>query len=135
MFVIGLFRMHFLIAFFLISFAAILTPAKSATGVMTHYDTTGTKTACGGTYTNDDAIVAIPSSYFTNTNRNKDPICGKRIRIFNPTTKVSVDVIVENECASCIDPNIDVTPPTFNKLTNNQDLGTVEVQWEFIEGN
>ncbi|KAK8018326.1 hypothetical protein PG991_007516 [Apiospora marii] len=96
---------------------------------MTYYD--AGVGACGYTNNNNDAIVALPFSFFTAANPNQDPQCGRTIRIsYNGNTR---DATVVDKCAGCSGGSIDVTPSLFTALTGSLDAGRVQVTWDFVQ--
>lgn len=65
-------------------------------GDLTYYDLG--LTACGRVYSNKDMVAAIAFKYFTTSNPNVDPVCGKRVKIVDPTTLKSVVVMIRDIC-------------------------------------
>lgn len=88
-------------------------------------------TACGQVYTDDDMVAAIAFSYFTSPNPNVDPMCGKRVKIIDPTTLKYVIVTITDKCEGCKTNDIDVSPSAFEKL-KPKIVGRSKVVWDFI---
>lgn len=102
--------------------------ARAYSGDMTYYD--AGLGACGRQNNNNDAIVALPFSFFTAANPNQDPQCGRTIRInYNGNTR---DATVVDKCAGCAGNSIDVTPSLFTALVGSLDAGRVQVTWDFV---
>lgn len=88
-------------------------------------------TACGQVYTDDDMVAAIAFSYFTSPNPNVDPMCGKQVKIIDPTTLKYVMVTIVDKCEDCKTNDIDVSPSAFEKL-KPKIVGRSKVAWDFI---
>lgn len=88
-------------------------------------------TACGQVYTNSDMVAAIAFSYFTSPNPNIDPMCGKQVKIIDPTTLKSIKVTIRDKCEGCKVNDIDVSPSAFEKL-KPKNVGRFQVVWDFI---
>ncbi|XP_060849448.1 uncharacterized protein LOC132928652 [Rhopalosiphum padi] len=88
-------------------------------------------TACGRTYTDGDMVAAIAFGHFTTPNPNFDPMCGKRVKIIDPTTLKSIVVTVRDKCEACKMNDIDVSPSAFEKL-KPKIVGRIKVVWDFI---
>lgn len=88
-------------------------------------------TACGQAYTNGDMVAAIAFGHFTTPNPNRDPVCGKRARIVDPTTLKSVVVTIWDKCEGCGIGDIDVSPVAFKQLKPLV-VGRFKVVWDFI---
>lgn len=98
-------------------------------GDLTYYDLG--LTACGQVYTNKDMVAAIAFKYFTTSNPNVDPICGKRVKVVDPATLKSIVVMVRDICETCKANDIDVSPTAFEKL-KSKSVGRFKVMWDFI---
>lgn len=88
-------------------------------------------TACGQVYTDSDMVAALAFSHFTTPNPNLDPICGKRVKIVDPTTSKSVIVSIVDKCLACKVNDIDVSPAAF-KMIKPLTVGRTKVVWDFI---
>nr|ATU82779.1 secreted Papain inhibitor-like protein [Pristhesancus plagipennis] len=88
-------------------------------------------TACGRYYTDNDLVAALAFGHFTTPNPNLDPICGRQIRIVDPSSQRSVVVRVEDKCAGCSMNDVDVSPAAFKAL-RSLDVGRFKVNWSFI---
>ncbi|KAK8131333.1 hypothetical protein PG984_007771 [Apiospora sp. TS-2023a] len=127
--------MQFFTATILAAVASLAAAAPSAklqaraySGDMTYYD--AGLGACGYQNNNNDAIVALPFSFFTAANPNLDPQCGRTIRItYNGNSQTAT---VVDKCAGCAGNSIDVTPTLFTALTGSLDAGRVQVTWDFV---
>ncbi|KAK8085865.1 RlpA-like double-psi beta-barrel-protein domain-containing protein-containing protein [Apiospora hydei] len=95
---------------------------------MTYY--TAGLGACGQTNNNNDAIVALPSSFFTAGNPNLDPVCNRNIRITYQGKSKTAKVV--DKCAGCAGNSIDVTPSVFTALVGGLGAGRVKVTWDFV---
>ncbi|VVC41840.1 RlpA-like protein, double-psi beta-barrel domain [Cinara cedri] len=91
----------------------------------------GGETACGTYQSNDDSVCAINPSHWTSPNPHFDPVCGKLIKIWDPSTSRSIEVTVKDKCGSCSDSDIDVSPTSFTKLQPSS-VGRHKVYWGFI---
>lgn len=111
--------------------------AQTYTGDLTYYNPG--LGACGGTYGDNDAVVAI--SHFlwdknqVGSNPNTNSFCGKKIRaqrVDERTGKLaSVDLTVIDRCTGCKPTDLDVSPAMFNKLAAPA-LGRVNVEWAWL---
>lgn len=106
------------------------TASAAQNGNMTWYDDSGYG-ACG-TQINakTQMLVAVPKSWFTNSNPNKDPICKKSVRVTYKGKTITVPV--RDMCPSCARTHLDLSKPAFGALANH-DLGNVSgVTWDFV---
>jgi len=88
-------------------------------------------TACGQVYADSDMVAALAFGHFTTPNPNSDPMCGRRVKIMDPTTSKSVVVTVRDKCEACKMNDIDVSPSAFEKLKPKA-VGRFKVVWDFI---
>lgn len=89
-------------------------------------------TACGQVYRNEDYVAAIGFQYFTTPNPNNDPMCGRRVRVTDPSSGRSVVVTIRDKCQSCTgNDNIDLSPTAFSQLRDTR-VGRFRVNWDFI---
>ncbi len=109
------------------SFAA----AASRTGDLTYY--APGLGACGKVNGENDAVVALSRVIFDpqtpGGNPNRNPLCGRRIRISRGGK--SVDVRVQDRCEGCKRNDLDVPVKVFRKLAN-QSAGRVKVNWDYL---
>ncbi|CAK9784262.1 hypothetical protein CC85DRAFT_284911 [Cutaneotrichosporon oleaginosum] len=89
--------------------------------------------ACSGAkYANTDAIVAIASQQY-----NGGAVCGKRVRITDTKTGNTAEATIVDECMSCSDNQLDLTPSLWSQLhgqstDNNNNDGVFDIKWEYI---
>jgi len=88
-------------------------------------------TACGQVYADGDMVAAIAFDHFRTPNPNLDPVCGKRVKIVDPTTLKYIVVTVRDKCEGCKTNDIDVSPSAFEKL-KPKIVGRIKVVWDFI---
>ncbi|XP_026819937.1 uncharacterized protein LOC113558644 [Rhopalosiphum maidis] len=88
-------------------------------------------TACGQVYTDEEMVAAIAFGHFTTPNPNLDPMCGKQVKVMDPTTLKSIVVTVRDKCEACKMNDIDVSPSAFEKL-KPKTVGRFKVVWDFI---
>ncbi|KAK8044005.1 RlpA-like double-psi beta-barrel-protein domain-containing protein-containing protein [Apiospora rasikravindrae] len=102
--------------------------ARAFSGDMTYYD--AGLGACGQTNNNNDAIVALPSHFFTASNPNQDPLCNRNIRITYQGKSTTAKIV--DKCAGCSGNSIDVTPSVFTTLVGGLGAGRVQVTWDYV---
>lgn len=85
-------------------------------------------TACGETYTDNDSVAAIAALYFT---KSKDAMCGKQIQVNDPQSGLTATIKIVDQCANCLYGDIALSPTAF-ELFRNRDLGSFNVEWEFL---
>ncbi|KAK3984176.1 RlpA-like double-psi beta-barrel-protein domain-containing protein-containing protein [Cladorrhinum sp. PSN332] len=102
-----------------------------ATGQFTWYNTG--LGACGKTNNDQQLVVALNRATFDpqtpNGNPNRNPLCGRRIRI-NYQGK-SVDVTVVDRCPGCGPNDLDLSPAAFQRLAG-LDKGRITGTWNWI---
>lgn len=112
------------------------------TGEVTYYNPDVGLTSCGGSYGDDDWIVAISTdrqneikAAHKQANNNANPVCGAKIKATNPETGNSVVVTVVDTCASCKRDDLDVTEAAFKKLTGGSlDAGRLKkIEWQWVD--
>ncbi|KAK9506990.1 hypothetical protein O3M35_008828 [Rhynocoris fuscipes] len=103
--------------------------SNSKHGDMTYYNLG--MTACGRTYSNSDHVAALAFGHFTAANPNNDPMCGRRVRIVDPSSKKQVEVTVVDKCQACKMNDIDVSPSVFQQL-KPLSVGRTQVKWQFV---
>ncbi|KAI9304357.1 RlpA-like double-psi beta-barrel-protein domain-containing protein-containing protein [Cunninghamella echinulata] len=100
---------------------------KRASGSATYYNVDVGVTSCGGTYKDTDMIVALNSKQMGNAaNPNKNPNCGKKLKVKGP--KGSVTVTIVDTCPGCSYGDLDLSPKAFSKIAN-LDAGRVSITW------
>lgn len=105
--------------------SAILTKS----GDITYYNLG--LTACGRVYADNDMVAAVAFGYFTFSNPNYDPMCGRQAVIRDPTTSKSIVVTIVDKCEGCKIDDIDVSPSAFEML-KPKTVGRFKVTWDFI---
>ncbi|CAD6890456.1 unnamed protein product [Tilletia controversa] len=103
-------------------------------GEGTYYNMAGGITACGGSYTDSDMVVALSHSlYDTKTvggNPNNNGFCGKKLRASYQGKSVVVTAV--DRCEGCAPEDLDFTPAAFTKLAD-MSLGRIQgVKWEWL---
>lgn len=91
----------------------------------------GGMTACGIHYTDSDYIAALAIPWFRTTQKDEDSTCGRLIKITEMKSRKSIVVTVEDECESCQQYDIDVTPTAFQQITSLT-KEKINVNWTFI---
>lgn len=100
------------------------------TGDITWY-TTGLG-SCGITSHDTDAIVALSVPMMKNgANPNANPLCGKTITIFNPTTYTTTQATVVDTCKACAYGDIDMSPTLFTTVAPAGDGRVHGIKWSF----
>ena len=129
--------MHFstiaLVSTFSALAAAVPLDTRAAlpyTGDITHY--TPGLGSCGVTNNDGQAIVALSVAMMKNgPNPNTNPICGKMISIFNPTTGTTTKAKVMDTCWACALEDVDLSPSLFKTVAPNGDGRVHGIQWGF----
>jgi len=83
--------------------------------------------ACGVQNGDNDHIVALPISDFANGAH-----CGKKIRITCNKTGTSHTAIVRDQCESCNEGDLDMSPSLFLALVGDLGLGVFQMSWGFV---
>lgn len=95
-------------------------------------ESAGSVACSGAKYANGDAIVAIASQQY-----NGGSVCGKRVRITDSKTGNTAEATIVDECMSCDDNQLDLTPSLWSQLhgqstdSNNND-GVFDIKWEYV---
>ncbi|KAK8097096.1 RlpA-like double-psi beta-barrel-protein domain-containing protein-containing protein [Apiospora kogelbergensis] len=108
--------------------ATSVLEARARSGDMTYYDPG--LGACGRTNGPNDAIVAVPFAFFTAANPNKDPMCGRKLKVNYKGKSKTVTIV--DKCYGCKGNDIDVTPSVFKELAGGLGAGRVKVTWDFV---
>ncbi|KAL1411755.1 hypothetical protein Q8F55_002722 [Vanrija albida] len=85
--------------------------------------------ACSGQkYTDADWIAAVGDAHYQGGAN-----CGKKVEIRDKKTGNVQQVTIVDRCAGCEYGHIDLTPPVWNALHNNQDHdGIFDAEWKFL---
>ncbi|CAG8492821.1 8626_t:CDS:2 [Acaulospora morrowiae] len=90
--------------------------------------------ACGITNTDDQLICALNYEMFDPAtplnNPNKNPNCGKKIKICRGAREVIVTIY--DRCAGCKYGDIDLSPAAFCKIADPSE-GRVPITWSYID--
>lgn len=76
-------------------------------------------------------VAAIGFNYFTSPNPNNDSMCGRNVRVTDPSTGRSVTVAIQDKCASCSPNDIDLSAAAFKQL-RDLSVGRFRVDWNFV---
>lgn len=115
---------------FAILFSAFVAMVTAHSGSLTYNPFGGNTGACGKAINDGDATVAVAPSYFTASNSNNDPVCGKTVNIIYQGVTTSAQVW--DKCAGCGDGDLDATPGLFTKIVGSTDPGRVSIEWNGI---
>jgi hypothetical protein len=118
-----------LLAFF---FSTILAaPVRRATGDATFFHTG--LGACGKVSNDSQLVCALPGAVFDkktpNGNPNKNPLCGRKVKVTRGGKSVTVRVV--DRCGPCKSNDIDLSPTAFGKLAS-LGVGRTQVTWKFV---
>ncbi|EAL65166.1 hypothetical protein DDB_G0284479 [Dictyostelium discoideum AX4] len=99
-------------------------------GQVTYYNDQGYG-SCGTLIdANTQFLAAVPPGFWTTTNPNLDPVCGKQVKLtYNGN---SITLPVRDKCPGCPNNNIDISAPAFIQLIGSLGPGRVSVTWEFV---
>jgi hypothetical protein len=94
-------------------------------------ESAGSVACSGAKYANSDAIVAIASQQYNSG------VCGKRVRITDTKTGNTAEATIVDECMSCQDNQLDLTPSLWAQLhgqstENNNHDGVFDIKWEYV---
>ncbi|WVQ65490.1 hypothetical protein V866_003260 [Kwoniella sp. B9012] len=85
--------------------------------------------ACGWWNVNEDYIVALNSAQYQ---KNGGSNCGQGITLTNSANGKKIVVTVADECPTCDDGSLDLSPSAFSALTDgNMDQGVFPISWHF----
>ncbi|EJT74851.1 hypothetical protein GGTG_08689 [Gaeumannomyces tritici R3-111a-1] len=94
---------------------------------LTHY--TPGLGACGITSGPGELVAAMPHALFDAKtpagNPNKNPLCGRKLRVRGPDGKREVVVTVADRCPACVGNSLDLSEPAFAALA---DLGVGRIK-------
>ncbi len=100
------------------------------TGDITHYSTG--LGSCGITNRDTDAIVALSVPMMNNgANPNTNPLCGKTISVFNPTTGTTTQATVVDTCQACAYADVDMSPTLFTTVAPTGNGRVQGIEWGF----
>ncbi|CAO3667466.1 unnamed protein product [Umbelopsis vinacea] len=91
----------------------------------------GNTGACGGTFHDSSAVVALNHKQYGNVN-GKSKYCGKKISITGPhgtTTATIKDACPDSACTYGA---LDMTPAVFKKVIGNLNIGEHTIKWHFV---
>lgn len=93
--------------------------------------------SCGWTNTIDDPIVAISAERYKEimakhnvANPNNNPVCGAKIKAWNPANGKSVVVKVVDSCPGCARDDLDLSHFAFDSIADHA-LGRFKLQWQW----
>ena len=108
------------------------------TGQITHYtpaDNPAHPSSCNTLNTEAEAVVALSHLMMKNgPNPNNNPLCGKKIKIFNPTTRGTTQAKIVDTCQSCALEDLDLSPTLFKTVAPKGDGVVSGIQWSFVWG-
>ncbi|KAF5353427.1 hypothetical protein D9756_007900 [Leucocoprinus leucothites] len=102
--------------------ACLLGSVNAFKGDATYYDPG--LGACGKTNGGGELVVALSTAKYGNGSH-----CGKYIGIHYKGKYVKAKIV--DKCPGCAANDVDISPTTFSRLAN-QDLGRIQVDWEFL---
>ncbi|KAL8372286.1 hypothetical protein RB595_001869 [Gaeumannomyces hyphopodioides] len=101
--------------------------APHANAELTHYEPG--MGACGVNSGAGELVAAMPHGLFDaktpGGNPNKNPLCGKKLKVKGPGGKGEVVVVVVDRCPACKGNSLDLSPPAFAALA---DLGVGRIK-------
>jgi expansin (peptidoglycan-binding protein) len=87
--------------------------------------------SCGVTSNDNQAIAALNYIQMANSaNPNKNPNCGKKIKITNVANSKSVTVTVLDTCPTCASGSIDMSPSAFAQIAALS-TGRIKISWSW----
>ncbi|PFH54304.1 hypothetical protein AMATHDRAFT_72811 [Amanita thiersii Skay4041] len=100
-------------------------------GFATFFYQNGNAGACGTVHGESDLIAAMDYRRYGNLNVKSD-LCGRKIKITNPSNHKSVVVTVADACPTCRNANsIDLSVGAFKRIAN-LDQGIVGINWSYV---
>ncbi|KAJ1975258.1 hypothetical protein H4R35_003227 [Dimargaris xerosporica] len=95
---------------------------EGKSGRTTHHNFSGENNACGGSYEDDDMVVALPTD-------DIGDMCDKTITATRGSKSVEVKVV--DECATCDSGDLDLSPAAFEALGADLSKGEMfDVSWQ-----
>jgi rare lipoprotein A (peptidoglycan hydrolase) len=105
---------------------SVATPEVFTGGIATWYQQYGNAATCGGTYRDEDLVVALDFRRFDRS------LCGRKIRVTNSDNGLTVDVTVVEVCPTCVNKNsLDMSVGAFNRI-GSLSVGEYFVTWSYI---
>ncbi|KAK4211165.1 RlpA-like double-psi beta-barrel-protein domain-containing protein-containing protein [Rhypophila decipiens] len=102
-------------------------------GSFTWYNPSVGYGACGWMNSDNDLVAALNNEQFDpqtpNGNPNRNPLCGRRIRVWSNGR--SVDVTLVDRCPQCNWGDLDLSPAAFRAL-GDQNVGRLWGDWQWI---
>ncbi|KAJ1972722.1 hypothetical protein H4R34_005309 [Dimargaris verticillata] len=104
-------------------------------GTITHHNFSGENNACGGEYEDSDLVVALDTSQFADGAGgdlyDNNPNCGRTVEVSRGGKTVKVKVV--DQCTTCGDAGLDLSPAAFQKLESDLDKGELQdYTWKFV---
>ncbi|KAL8399727.1 hypothetical protein RB594_000216 [Gaeumannomyces avenae] len=101
---------------------------------LTHY--TPGMGACGVVSGPGELVAAMPHALFDAQtpagNPNKNPLCGRKLRVQGPDGKRQVVVTVADRCPACVGNSLDLSEPAFAALAD-LDVGRIKgASWTML---
>ncbi len=85
--------------------------------------------SCGWTNDSSDMIAALNHIQMANgDNSNKNPNCGKSIKVKGPKGSVTVKIV--DTCPGCASGDVDMSPAAFQKIASLSQ-GRVSITWSW----
>ena len=113
------------------------TTGATYSGDGTYYEPYGG--SCGWTNTIDDPIVAISATRYKEimsqhnvANPNNNPVCGAKIKAWNPENGKSVVVTVVDSCPGCAKDDLDLSHFAFDSIADHA-LGRFKLKWQWLD--
>ncbi|PWN29701.1 hypothetical protein BDZ90DRAFT_217216, partial [Jaminaea rosea] len=88
--------------------------------------------ACGWTRKETDLVAALPIGLWNKlggTITNGNIVCGHKLKVSNG--KVAVTVEITDQCGSCEDVHLDLSPAAFDQL-GPKEKGILDISWGWI---
>ncbi|KAI8990972.1 RlpA-like double-psi beta-barrel-protein domain-containing protein-containing protein [Mycotypha africana] len=104
----------------------------SILGTGTYYDVGAGLGSCGKMHHDNEMVVAVNHAQMKNGgNPNKNPRCGKKVKIVGKTKK-AVEATIVDTCPGCAKGSLDMSPQLFKKVCGALTLGVCQIKWGFI---
>jgi len=99
-------------------------------GYATYFYQNGNAGACGRVHSDDDLIAAIDADRYGNLGLKSD-LCGRKVKITNPSRDKSVVVTIVDACPTCRNSNsIDLSLGAFRQIADVSQ-GIVSITWAY----
>ncbi|KAF8625814.1 hypothetical protein AX15_005197 [Amanita polypyramis BW_CC] len=99
-------------------------------GYATYFYQEGNAGACGQVHSDNDLIAAMDSARYGNED-GRSALCGRKVRITNPSNEKSVVVTIADACPTCRNANsIDLSLGAFEQIAPLSE-GIVDITWKF----